>query len=228
MQWGKRQWIILGAGVGAAVLVWRYRSFTAPALLAAGAVVDVFARGSRLTHTSLDDDGVIQDDPGALVNAAAAVVGRDVSADAYALARMGRSEGVDGMAFRMFVALNDLDELQQHYGTHVYSGVAALMLHSKNALSDGRFSEQGLGKRYATPRDPYEGDLLLAEQVIARHAAGEDPTGGAVKFVDKDSFGVQPGTGSYEAKVADWADDGLYPANLDGATDNFVVFRRGA
>jgi hypothetical protein len=227
MAWGTKEWLLAGAGVGVAVLAWRYRSFTAPAQILAGFALNTFERGARLTHTALDDNGVIPDDPDALVANAGLVLGRQPSSNAYALARMGRSEGVDGMEFRMHVALNDLDELHAHYpGT--YRDVAALMLHSKNTLSDGHFSQQGLGKRYATSRDPYEGDYNLALAVMADHAAGVDPTGGAVKFVDKDSFGVQEGADSYEATAASWASDGLEPATLEGASDNFVVFRRVA
>jgi len=227
MVWGKREWLMVGGGVGLAVLVWRYRSLAAPVAIAAGYAVNTFSRGQRLTHTSADADGVIQDDPAALVAAASAVMGRPISAQAYALARMGRSEGVDGMEHRMHVALNDLAELRARYpGT--YPDLEQLMIHSKNPISDGRFSKQGLGKRYATTRDPYQGDYELALRVITDHGSGIDPTGGAVKFVDKDSFGVQEGTSSYASLIARWAGEGLEPSNVEGASDNFVVFRRTA
>jgi hypothetical protein len=227
MVWGKREWLLLGGGVAAGAVVWYFRSFSAPVALAAGYAVNVFTRGQRLTHTSADADGVIQDDPEALVAAASAVMGRPLSPQAYALARMGRSEGVDGMEYRMHVALNDLGELRERYpGT--YPDLEQLMIHSKDARSDGRFSAQGLGKRYATTRDPYEGDYQLALAVIADHGAGIDPTGGAVKFVDRDSFGVQEGTGSFDDLRERWAGDGLEASKLEGASDNFIVFRRTA
>jgi len=213
MVWGKREWLMVGGGVGLAVLVWRYRSLAAPVAIAAGYAVNTFSRGQRLTHTSADADGVIQDDPAALVAAASAVMGRPISAQAYALARMGRSEGVDGMEHRMHVALNDLAELRARYpGT--YPDLEQLMIHSKNPISDGRFSKQG--------------DYELALRVITDHGSGIDPTGGAVKFVDKDSFGVQEGTSSYASLIARWAGEGLEPSNVEGASDNFVVFRRTA
>jgi len=215
---------------GAAALVglafWKGPELATGVAIVAGTVGDVFARGTRLNHTTPDADGVIPDDPEDLRAEASAVMGYDISRDVYALARMGRSEGTDGRAARMHVALNDLDNLQATYGTHVYSDVWALMLHSKVASANGHFSEQYLGKRYATPADPYEGDIKLAEQVYSEHQQGIDPTGGALKFVDKDSFAAQRGaTSSYEATAAAWAKEGLEPATVDGASDNFVVFR---
>jgi hypothetical protein len=220
-----RQWQLVGVGAAAGVgfLLWKYG--TAAGEIAVGAVTNVFSRGNRLNHTTTVA-GVVPDDPQELIDEASAVLGRPIDADTYALARMGRSEGIDGMEYRMHVALNDLADLQGRYGTNIYSSVLALMVHSKNAIADGHFSDQGLGKRYATPRDPYAGDVLLAERVQADHAAGTDPTGGATKFVDKDSFGVQAGTSSYEDQVSAWADEGLVPMNLPGASDNFVVFYR--
>ena len=187
--------------------------------------LSVFQRGNQLSYGTLVN-GVIQEVPSVLQDEATAVLGIDqADLDTYSLARMGRSEGVDGMEYRMHVALNDLASLQAQYGTGVYSSVTALMIHSKNASADGHYSEQALGKRYATTQDPYEGDYELAAKVIADNAAGIDPTGGATKFVDKSSFKFQVGnTNSYEEIVSQWAASGLSPVNLPGASDNFVVF----
>lgn len=216
---------------GVAALVglafWKGPALVAGVEIVAGTVGDFFARGSRLNSTTPDASGVIPDDPESLRAEASGVLGYEMSRDVYALARMGRSEGGDGRGARMHVALNDLDDLQARYGTGIYSDVWALMLHSKNARADGRFSQQYLGKRYSTSKDPYEGDVKLAEAVILEHARGIDPTGGAVKFVDKDAFDSQPGsTSTYEDKVEEWSNQGLEPGYVDGASANFVVFRR--
>lgn len=220
MLWG-------GGLVLAGLAFWQRDVVVAGVELAAGAVTDLFARGARLNHTQHDAIGVVPDDPDELVAEAEAVMAETIGRNSYALGRMGRSEGEDGMIYRMHVALNDLADLQDKYGDHIYSSLWALMLHSKNAQADGHFSEQYLGKRYATTRDPYEGDIRLARAVMTDHAAGIDPTGGATKFVDKNAFVSQPGaTGSYEEKRDEWIAAGLEPVeDLPGASSNFVIFR---
>jgi hypothetical protein len=59
---------------------------------------------------------------------------------------------------------------------------------------------------------------------MAEHAAGNDVTGGALKFVDRDAFGP----GKYDATVTAWARDGLEPYTLPGLPSDQVFFRRGA
>lgn len=213
MELSQRQ-IAMGAlALGGLLLLWKFGT------RAAGYVVNVFERGARLNHTTAVD-GIVPDEPDNLIAEAAAVMGEEIGDDTYALARMGRSEGVDGMEFRMHVALNDLEALQVRHGRGVYSSVLAMMLHSKDPEADGRFSAQSRGKRYATTRDPYAGDVQLARKVRTDRENGIDPTFGAVKFVDKS------GLDDYPALVASWAKEGLEPLTLDGASDNFVVFTR--
>lgn len=218
----QREELLWGGGVLAALglLAWK-----GPELVTA--TVDVIKRGGLLTHTRAVA-GIVPDDPDDLVEAAAAALGRDVDRDAYSLARMGRSEGVNGMAYRMHVACNDLAALQATYGTGIYSSLTALMLRSKShPEANGHYSEQGLGKRYATIHDPYAGDLQLAEKVLADRQNGIDLAEGATKFYDKSSGGgVQAGTTTYDAQAAIWAEEGYQPFNVDGATDDFVLFRK--
>lgn len=217
-------------GGGALLLglaIWQGPTIVAGAVVGAGYVLNTFTRGNKLYDSTVDDAGVVTDDPEVLRDQAEAVLGYTADLDTLALATMGRSEGVDGMEARMHVALNDLADLQRQYGRGVYSSPAALMLHSKVAAANGHFSEQYLGKRYSTVRAPYEGDYHLAEKVINDNAAGMDPTGGAIKFVDKDAFASQRGaTQTYEEKAAEWAAAGLVASSVDGASDNLVVFRR--
>src|SRR6185295_14933880 len=137
-------------------------------------------------------------------------------------ARMVRAEGGSGPVpekqARAWVALNDA-------ATHGWSILKTI------AGPDLLFGQQR-GWRYASGRDykdgstsdPYENDLYVAEAVLAGQLP--DNTGGAVKFVDIDSFGVQPGTGTYEETVASWARDGLQPFEVEGASGPFRVFRR--
>lgn len=186
---------------------------------------DLVKRGQRLSQSPrLDSNGQVPLDPEELRAQAEATLGRPVSMDAYALARMIRAEGGSGPVpekqARAWVALNDA---HQHGWSLLYT----------IAGPDGLFGRQR-GWRYASGRDerngdtsdPYENDLYVAESVLA--CVLPDNTGGAVKFVDIDSFGVQEGTGSYEDTVAKWAKDGLQPFEVDGASAPFRVFRRTA
>ena len=221
--------VLLWAGVAGIVglALWKGPELVAQAEIAANYVGDWTVRGNPLFQGITLTGGVVQEDPEVLREEAEAVLGYAADLDTLALAVMGRSEGVDGEEARMHVALNDLADLQATYGTGVYSSISALMLHSKVAAADGHFSEQYLGKRYATDRIPYEGDYHLAEKVRADHANGIDPTGGAVKFVDKDAFASQPGaTLTFAENDANWRAKGLVPDSVAGASNNFVIYRK--
>lgn len=192
------------------------------AFVAAGGgdlVRDFGSRGRRLTSSTLDG-AVVRETPAALAAAAAALLGRPVDVDAYALARMIRSEhgtGPDVEKVAMaHVALNDAADLG-------WPLVRALCFDRADRAGE-RFGTQQ-GGRYSTARDPYEVDLRIAEAVLS--GAVSDPTGGAVKFVHAGAFGVQAGTGSYADLVERWRAEGLYPAEVDGASSGFRVFRRG-
>jgi hypothetical protein len=184
----------------------------------------VFDRGHKLSTGTLTD-GVVEETPEQLGIQAAMVLGFVPDPNVLALARMGRSEGVDGMEYRMHVAINDLRYLQSVLGSGVYSSLLVLMTHSKVAAANGHFSAQRLGKRYSTAADPYEGDYQLAQKVLADDAQGVDPTGGARKFVDKSGpLYVDGQKATFDELAASWAGEGLRPVQLDGASDNFVVF----
>lgn len=211
-------------GVGLALLQW---GANAPAviavspILAVGWVMNTFDRGNKLT-TSTTTNAVVDQLPSDL----AASIGVDL--DTYSLARMGRSEGVDGMEYRMHVVLNDIADLVSR-GDTAYSTITKYMTYSRNSAANGHYSAQDLGKRVSTSKDPYQGDYDLAVQVISDHDSGIDPTNGATKFVDKSGpFYVDGAKTDYDGLVASWAADGLTPIdNLPGATSNFVVFVKG-
>jgi hypothetical protein len=222
----REAWILGGAGIGLAFVIWKWGNPVTAAQIAENWAVNLVGRGNKLSDSTLTND-VVEEIPDVLIDMASAVLGFTADLDTYSLARMGRSEGVDGMEYRMHVALNDLRDLQSSYGNFVYSSVTALMIHSKIERADGHYSRQNLGKRYATTKDPYEADYALAQKVMADSVAGIDPTGGATKFVDKSGpFNVDGEETDYAGLVTAWAKDGLTPATLPGATDNFVVFRR--
>jgi hypothetical protein len=209
VRWPKLKWwhYLLGAA-GVGLLLWEGDELVSTA-------IDLTQRGRRLSYgPELGANGQVNADPESLRLEAAATLGRDVSMEAYALARMLRSEGGGGsvaeLQARAWVALNDA-------AAHGWS-----ILHTI-AGPDGLFGQQR-GWRYASGKDPYERELGVAELVWSEQLP--DNTGGATKFVDIDSFGVQPGTGTYAELVAKWAKERLEPFTVEGTGENFRVFRR--
>jgi hypothetical protein len=186
-----------------------------------GPLVDVAQRGQRLT-TSTVVDGVVQESPAELAAAAASVVGRPVSEDAIALALMCRAEGGSGgqisKVYRCHVAINQARGLG-------WSVVEVITYHQTPARAR-RFGEQISG-RFASGRDCWENDLQAAEYALAQRDRGEDPTMGAVNFVDIGGFGVQAGTGSFASVVERWGAEGKVPGTLPEASSGLVFFWRG-
>ena len=186
----------------------------------ASALLDVIDRGKRLTHTSLDDDGNVPDDPQALADEAAAAAGVSVSADEYAAARMVRSEqphdADEIKALLIHTAINDAK-------AHGWTLLKALTV-SSVASRSGKFGHQK-SRRYSTANDPYGADLEVAKKAIADHAAGVDPTGGAQKFVNKWAFRKPE---SYDVTAASWGKEGFTPVTIPPAPNHLVFFRKGA
>lgn len=219
--------LLWGGGLAlVALALWKGKEL---ATVVSDAVVDVVKRGKRLTFAGLGFDGVVPISPEALRGAASVQLGREVSQAASDMARMIRSEGSAAGRIRAHVALNDAAELG--WGLH------GLLTYSTNSNAKGFYGEQSTPasrapggiksvRRYSTAKDAYEGDVQVAEQVMAEHALGVDPTLGAVKFVDKASLSVQEGARTYESIVASWGSEGLRPFNVYGYSDDLVVFRR--
>ena len=183
------------------------------------ALYDDTFRGQRLSQATLVN-GVVQEDVGALAAQAAAVLGRPVANDAYALARVCRSE--EGRAGQMAKVYLCHVMLNQAGGGDV---VATIEAHN-TASRDGHFGEQISGA-VSSVQDPYESDLNAAEYALAQRAQGQDPTAGATNFVDKRAFGAQAGTGSFDDLVARWGASGKVPGNLPDASTNLVFFWTG-
>lgn len=214
-------YVAVGIATGIGVILWKW-GIAAP-VIAAGYLVNTFERGNKLSDSTMVN-GVVSESPEVLLDMASAVLGFTADQDTYSLARMGRSEGVDGMEYRMHVLLNDMYDLQTRYGA-TYATVTDLLTHSKIPRANGLYSEQRLGKRYSTSKDPYEGDYMLAQKVLADRARGIDLVSGATKFVDKSGpFEIDGVKTDYNGLLAKWRADGYRPVSLNGATDNFVVF----
>lgn len=212
----KRTQIVLAVALGAlllAAILWGPTTVVS-------AVIDLVGRGRRLSDTSgLEDPSdpkTLDADPDKLTNDAAEIMGRAVTKDAYSAARMIRSEEGsqprDVKALLVHVLINDAAE----HGWSLYYATTV----SSVASRSGYYGNQ-TSRRYSTASDPYEEDLLVAEQVIAERAAGgEDPTGGAVKFFNRGPL-----------SASDWPDawdaEGLVSENVDPAPDRLVFFTRG-
>lgn len=179
-------------------------------------VVERVKEGKVVGRHSLGADGLVKEDPAAL----AAAAGYPLTV--YALASMLTSEGGSGpyeeLRARAWVAVNDSRKAP-------FSGNLVRCLTYRRDYSGQRFGEQGAYRgRYATSKAPTERTLEIARKVLSGELA--DNTGGAVKFVDINSFGRQPGTRTYPVVAAEWAREGLRPFSVNGARPDFVVFRK--
>ena len=174
-------------------------------------------RGRKLNSTSVNAQGYVPDDPYALLDEARTVMAYDIEQDVYALARSGRSEGKNGMEARMHVFMSQAAQA----GMSVW----ALTVRQPGSAKDGFFGTQK-GRRWASSRDPYEGDVKLAEKVYSDHNNGIDPTGGASRFVDKSAFGKQEGTRTYAEVLAKWEQEGYQAYPYVDASSDFVLFRK--
>ena len=174
-------------------------------------------KGKRLNTTEVNDDGYVPNSPYDLLNEARGVMGYDIEQDVYALARSGRSEGKNGMEARMHVFMAQAEQA----GLTVWN----LTLHQPGSPKDGYFGTQR-GRRWASSRDPYEGDVKLAEKVYQEHNNGIDPTGGASRFVDKSAFGKQEGTRTFAEVEEKWAKEGYQAYSYPDASSDFVLFRK--
>jgi hypothetical protein len=185
--------------------------------LGAGMISDVAERGRQLTKSTVNAAGVVTDEPQALVDAASATLGRPVDPEAYALARMVRSEeGSAGQITKVYLA-NVAQNQARALGWSVWN----LMLFHKAAERSGWFGRQISG-RFATTADPFESDLAAAEWALSN----PDQTGGATNFVDRRGFGVQEGTGSFQDFVQEMAAEGKVPGVLPSAPSKLVFFWR--
>lgn len=205
---GKRALVVAGVLVGAWLLLGYAVPFT----------IDLVGRGKRLTYTELDDNLSIDEDPQDLAELAGAELGRAVDVGAYAAARMVRSEEPNASdntkRYLVHVALNDAAR----------KGVSLLRILtlSSNSSRDGLFGKQ-TSRRYSTRSDPYERDLLIAEEAIAEHQRGNDPTRGAWHFYHKQLTNIF-GVASFDTVVENWGKEGAYPFELPDTAIGLVFF----
>ncbi len=191
----------------------------------ASVLTERHAPGNRLVHAAQGADGVERVPLSALLDEASAVLGRQAEPEPLALAKMLKSEGdsddVKTRRARAWVAWNDLQALNDGRGFEP-GGFVELFQFSTSKAEKGYFGDQS-GRRYASLADPYEGDYLDAESLLAEFAdPANDPTGGATKFVDAGALGVQAGTeGKTIASVeAQW---GMPLRRIDGTRAGFYV-----
>lgn len=192
-------------------------------------IIDEVQKGPRCTSASPGADGIVHVAVEELALEASHVVGYRVDLEEYVCARMVRSE--EGSANRVtkelliWAAINDGVDFGPRHG--LSASPSSTILWDNDSSGRGLCGTQHAGRRYSTAKDPHAGDVQIAMETLAAWRAGlPDPTGGAVKFVDKRAFGVQPGTRTYEAVAASWAREGLQPTQLEGTPSSLVFFRR--
>ena len=204
--------------VGTSVIGWIFRRDLARVFEGGISMAkDVVTKGRRLTTCTTTDEGVVVEEPDDLLVQASETLGRSISADAYSLARMVRSEGGSsdyGTKVRLAcVAINQARALGW--------SVRGVIVYHKTSWRNGRYGAQISG-RFASGSDPYEIDLRAAEEALQG-----DVTGGATNFAHQGAFGVQAGTASsIDSFVRTLAAEGKVPGHYPPDT-NTVFFWRG-
>lgn len=199
---------------------------------AAAAVSDVVGRGRLVTSSIYNERlGIVLTAPDILAKAASSKLGRVISNDVYAAARMARSEGANTGGIRIHVALNDLASFP--YADSLFGLLTYSTDKSRRGIYGAQYSPavppqypKANKRRYATIRDPYEKDILTAEMALAERAEGIDRALGATRFIDKSAMGVQPGTVPFEVKNAEWVKAGYEPFTVAQGGSDFVLYRK--
>jgi hypothetical protein len=174
-------------------------------------------RGQRLTKGTVDENGDIVESPDDLASQASITVGREVSTDAYALARNLHSEEASSdqatQAAVAWVAVN------------VARGdIVGLLTRCKRTSGKGKFGLQ-TGRWASTERDPYAGDLEVAEAVLS--GTYPDPTNGAIHYfrptLQDILFRKGKVTKTADDIEASWGGDGYKIAGVDDGLTFFGV-----
>lgn len=211
-------WLLLGV----AILVGLWAIGEDPSDIpgdAVNVILDFAGKGKRLTTSTTDENGVVQESPDDLVQQASQTLGRDVSRDAYALSRMVRSE--EGSADTLTKVR--LANVAMNQAAALGWSISDLMTFHRTASRSGHFGAQISG-RFSTAQDSYESDLAAAEQALG---AG-DQTGGALNFADRAAFGIQAGSGSFESFNASLATEGKQPGTFPDSPQRLVFWWRGS
>lgn len=193
-------------------------------LVLAGPVRKLVVSGKRLTKTSLDADKNIPVDVHTLAQQAAAVVGDDVSDEEYALARMvGSEEESADDATKTAIAWVCVNDAAAAFG----GDIIACLTYSTHAGSKGYFGDQN-GRRYSTARDPYDGDLAIARDVLS--GSVPDPTSGAVNFFRPKVQDILYAKGKVRRTAdqvdADWTSGGKELVDVPGADPDISFYRK--
>ena len=172
-------------------------------------------KGKRLTKGTVNENGDIVESPEDLAAQASITLGREVSVEAYSLARNIHSEEASSdqatQAAVAWVAVN------------VSNGdIVGLLTRCKRASGRGKFGLQ-TGRWASTARDPYEGDLEVAESILS--GTYPDPTNGAVHYFRPTLQDILFNEGKV-SKTADqietsWGGNGY---KIDGVDDGLTFF----
>lgn len=233
------KWLCAGAAAAAFGLYYRR-----PIV---GGVKDVFSRGKQVSLGPLNAVlGIVTVTPAELLKQASWTMGRPVAQEVYALARMIRSEGAEEGELRAHAVCNDLKTFKWA------NSLFGIITYSTNPQRRGYYGMQysppvrgpspGLGangkpipgpilqaankRRVSSSKDPYQGDILVAEKVLLDRRAGIDKAMGATKFIDKSSMGKQVGSRPFAVVDAEWRSEGYSPFTLPEFGTDLVLYRR--
>jgi hypothetical protein len=191
----RKYWITVAV---AALLLWWLMTGDIPIL---AQLQNMIGRGRRLSMSSLDSGGNIVEATTDLVASASATLGRQVSQDAYDLARIADSEhqtaDLREKAAIMQITINE----SQASGRSIHA-----------VATGGKGYGRQAGRWCSTASDPYEQTLLLAENVLGGTVA--DETRDSRHWVHVTGFAS---LGAYKALCLKWQDQmQIVPVKLPG------------
>ena len=193
-------WIALSAAIA-----WWLMTGDVPGL---DQIRTMIGRGRRLSMSSLDSGGNVVEATTDLVASASAIIGHQVSQDAYDLARIADSE-------HQTADLREKAAIMQI--TINASSSGGRSIHSQ--ATGGKGYGRQAGRWCSTASDPYEQTLLLAENVISGTVA--DETRDSHHWVHVTGFAS---FGAYSALCAKWLEQmGIVPVKLPGI-NSFRLF----
>jgi hypothetical protein len=194
-------------GLAAAAFFWWFFMGETPINL----VRKFVGRGKRLSRSHLDGSDNIVESIDDLLAQASAVMGREVSQDAYLLARVSASENGGANAREktaiQWVCRNDATS---HGWSQWFTVTTA-----KGCLGRQK------GRRYSTALDPCEDDLFLAEAILGGQLP--DITGGSTHFIHYTGYKRFVDFLTDYPNVRQWVKNGNVPINL-GGVGLLVVF----
>lgn len=180
------------------------------------ALADLTERGERLSHSDVDDRGIVQSSLSELLAQASDALGEDADKDAYILARVIRSEqGNSNPITKARIASVVINQSSSTF----FGSILSVVQYHKDAGRNGHFGKQ-IGGRFSSLQDPYTNDYRIAQFVLENG----DQTDGATNFVNRGAFASQEGATSFESFRQTMASEGKLPGIFPADSGSDLVF----